>query len=309
MNVPVRYDSSHDLVSDIKYFKSISKIPFIMVKKRSKASITFTFVKLMNIKSKEAYLQAEVRRKYVKKLNSTLNDVKTVACSVFKLAETFALDDVYVSYLHYYGNKISIPTFEDTEQCVKELTFPITADSFYVPNTLYFHNHAIKVISGCNGAGKSTLMRLFALNVLLAQSGFGVFCKQYNLPIKTTLHACFGISDDILNGKSSFEVECERMKTILNHSDSNTVVILDEPMTTCDVTSSTKLQNYIMSLLNKKKVLCLTSTHSDLTKTEYLEKLYMPSKGFTLTNDVLPNRKSIFDICKEISGMPKNVYI
>lgn len=84
------------------------------------------------------------------------------------------------------------------------------------------------LITGPNMGGKSTLLRQTCLAVILAQLGCNVPCKSMELTVVDKIYTRMGASDKILEGKSTFWLELEQTRTILENSTRNSLAILDE---------------------------------------------------------------------------------
>jgi|SRR5579862_6265334 len=74
---------------------------------------------------------------------------------------------------------------------------------------------ALWIVSGSNMSGKSTLLRSCGLAVLLASMGAPVRAKGLRLS-NLTLAASIRLHDSLLDGKSKFFVEVERLKNIID---------------------------------------------------------------------------------------------
>jgi len=70
------------------------------------------------------------------------------------------------------------------------------------------------VISGSNMAGKSTLLRSIGLNAVLAYAGAPVVAANLTIS-RFTICASLGVHDSLLDGKSKFLAEINRLKQAL----------------------------------------------------------------------------------------------
>lgn len=64
-------------------------------------------------------------------------------------------------------------------------------------------------------SGKSTLLRLIGISIILAQIGCTVPAKSFRLVPFDRIFCRLGASDRMLEGKSTFFIELEETKTIL----------------------------------------------------------------------------------------------
>lgn len=84
------------------------------------------------------------------------------------------------------------------------------------------------MLTGPNMSGKSTLLRLVGVNIILAQIGCNVPAKQFTLVPFDRIFCRLGASDRLLEGKSTFFIELEETKTILDNCTPRSLVIIDE---------------------------------------------------------------------------------
>lgn len=74
------------------------------------------------------------------------------------------------------------------------------------------------LLTGPNMSGKSTLLRMVAVNIILAQMGCNIPAKSFALKPFDRIFCRLGASDRLLEGKSTFFIELEETKTILEHA-------------------------------------------------------------------------------------------
>ncbi len=102
------------------------------------------------------------------------------------------------------------------------------AGNTFIPNDCEIDDGGIWLLTGPNMAGKSTFLRQNALIAMLAQIGSFVPAKQAHIGLVTQLFSRVGASDDLARGRSTFMVEMIETAAILNQSESDALVILDE---------------------------------------------------------------------------------
>ncbi|KAI1285087.1 DNA mismatch repair protein Msh6 [Halotydeus destructor] len=97
----------------------------------------------------------------------------------------------------------------------------------YIPNDVSLKSQLI-LLTGPNMGGKSTLMRQTGLLVLLAQMGSYVPAFTCSLSPCDRIFTRLGASDRLVEGESTFFVECNETATILHHATKSSLVLLDE---------------------------------------------------------------------------------
>jgi len=122
----------------------------------------------------------------------------------------------------------------------QQLGHPLLSEEVCVRNDIYLQTGAdatveaangcqFYLISGSNMAGKSTLLRSIGINAVLAMTGAPVRVKSLKLSL---LQVCASIStaDNLLEGKSRFLAEVERIRLTIEATASETPVlfVIDE---------------------------------------------------------------------------------
>ena len=108
----------------------------------------------------------------------------------------------------------TFPEFSKNEACFEALALghPLLSHSSYVANDVELHRESsFYVISGSNMSGKSTLLRSIGLNAVLAFAGAPVRASALRLS-GLSIIASMSILDSLLNGKSKFLAEVERLR-------------------------------------------------------------------------------------------------
>ena len=145
----------------------------------------------------------------------------------------------------------------------------------FVPNdTLLSPNQdqTLLLVTGPNMGGKSTLLRQTCMSVILAQIGCYVPAESMALTPVDRIFTRIGASDRILEGKSTFYVEMEETKNIIQFATNKSLAIVDElgrGTSTFDGYSiAHAVLKYLVSSLNCRS---LFSTHYHMLLDEYRE--------------------------------------
>ncbi|MCY4543074.1 MAG: DNA mismatch repair protein MutS [Rhodobacteraceae bacterium] len=115
---------------------------------------------------------------------------------------------------------------------VVEQAMRTSGDDVFVANDCTFGGRdetpRVCLVTGPNMAGKSTYLRQNALIVLMAQCGSYVPAESAHIGLVSQLFSRVGAADELARGRSTFMVEMVETASILNQSDRNALVILDE---------------------------------------------------------------------------------
>jgi len=110
--------------------------------------------------------------------------------------------------------------------------------------------------------GKSTLLRQTCLGVILAQIGCFVPAQKCVLTPVDRIFTRIGASDRILEGKSTFFVEMEETRTILQHATNKSLVIIDELGRGTSTYDGFALASAVLSYIqNRLNCMTLFATH------------------------------------------------
>ena len=254
-----RKDNSSTIIQ-FEYFKVLSK-------------------KLMQVQDSMKRLNKEVwgdRINYFySKYNSSLKKF------YFLLSEV----DCYCS-----GAKISIlngysrPQIKDEEksfiQC-KELRHPIVekihTETPYITNDVDLGKKDQKdgiLLFGTNACGKSTFMKAIGLNIIMAQSGLFVAAKEFIYKPYTQVFTRILNNDNIFRSQSSFAVEIQELKSILNRADNKSLVLGDELCSgTESISGLSIIESGLNLLCNRGSSFIFTSHLHQLTELDEIKSL------------------------------------
>ncbi|HEY1212986.1 MAG TPA: hypothetical protein VGE93_05070 [Bryobacteraceae bacterium] len=119
-------------------------------------------------------------------------------------------------YAHEHPDN-TFPRFSGTEKILEgeNMAHPLLAADGCVRNRVSLQQQTrFYVISGSNMAGKSTLLRTIGLNAVLAYAGAPV-CATAMVLSHFEICASLAVQDSLLEGKSKFLAEIDRLKTAL----------------------------------------------------------------------------------------------
>jgi hypothetical protein len=174
----------------------------------------------------------------------------------------------------YENPQNAFPEFVTDEEALFEaaaLGHPLIADAVCVRNNVAW-NRACRfyIISGSNMAGKSTLLRAIGLNAVLARAGAPVRAVSLRMS-NLTICASVGVTDSLLNGKSRFMAEMDRLRAMLSASEEAPVLFLiDEIMSGTNSRDRLTASEAVLTTLLAHRAIGAVSTH-DLALTRIAE--------------------------------------
>jgi len=237
----------------------------------------------MKSSAKEFYLQI-------------MKDIYEKHNSFFKQLERYISElDVLVS-----GSRCAIvnnycrPTCIDKQSSYiesQELRHPLVeklTDVPYVSNDCNLKDGTNGILLyGVNGVGKSVFLKSIGLNIVLAQSGNFVAAKSFwYCPFHTILTRILG-SDNIFTNSSSFQVEMQELRAILQRADERALVLTDELCRGTEFSSATSLV--------AASIIKLSKLSSKFVLTTHLHKLCHLDEITSLDNVSIEHMKVSFD--------------
>jgi DNA mismatch repair protein MutS len=248
----------------------------------SKIYITSTELETYN--SKEEYILNNFRKLLEQYY---LENIK----EILKSKELFKHIELFISFIDFIksGTKCAIqnyyvkPIIKDSESSFFDITdfkHPIIEkvnnDIPFVSNSLRLDNKSKgMILSGFNGQGKSSLMKNIGILIVMAQIGYFVPAKKmiYH-PFNKILTRIKG-NDNIFTNSSSYMIEIEELKNIINKADKNSLILIDELCKGSEYLSASALTISVINDLikNKESIFILTTHLHNIYDTDIIKNL------------------------------------
>lgn len=186
---------------------------------------------------------------------------------------------LYLGHYDCVANNVSIlEDFEAVPAVIeqgKEIAFtelyhPLMVDPVKQSKTI---NNGL-IITGLNMAGKSTFMRTLGINQLLATSLGMAFCKNFKTDIFRIITS-FRINDALLQNKSRYFAEAERLASIMENTSRNKCLcIIDEILSGTNSQDRIYGSTEILKRLAKNQDSIVISATHDVDIAKALENQY-----------------------------------
>lgn len=202
------------------------------IKQKLKTKTKYTTEFLISLEEK--YFSAKLKTEEIKKdIFENLKEKYQNLTSYFReFSKNIALIDVlYSFYKTSYDNSFSYPIISnDNEFEIKEGFHPAAKRIFenYSPLDIKFGNKNFILLTGENGSGKSTLLKQIAISVILNQTGCYVPCVYGKFPIFDRICTILDIKGEIINNKSTHQMQMKELSDILNSITDKSLILLDE---------------------------------------------------------------------------------
>ena len=198
---------------------------------------------------------------------------------------------------------------------IKQLRHPCVSLSDtrqFVPNDTFIapsQDQTLLLVTGPNMGGKSTLLRQTCIAVILAQIGCFVPAESFSLTPVDRIFTRIGASDRILEGKSTFYVEMEETKNIIQFASHRSLAIVDELGRGTSTFDGYSIAHAVLNyLVNSLRCRSLFSTHYHMLLDEFRDaegvKLYhMACKANEAKDEVMFLYKFQLGECSQSFGI------
>ena len=164
---------------------------------------------------------------------------------------------------------------------VKDIRHPIVEKihtaTEYITNDIHLGKKDEKdgiLLFGTNACGKSTFMKAVGLNIIMAQAGLFVAASSFVYKPYTQIFTRILNNDNIFRSQSSFAVEIQELRGILNRSDENSLILGDELCSgTESISALSIIGSGLHSLCQRRSSFIFTSHLHQLTTLEEVKQL------------------------------------
>lgn len=169
-------------------------------------------------------------------------------------------------------NKFIKPIFNKNKIYIKNGYHPslIKLGNEIVKNDTNLDNHSAIILTGANMSGKSTYLKQNAIICLFSQIGAYVPADYAEITMIDKIFFRQGITDDIVNNNSSFMVEMNDLKFVIENSTEKSLILLDEPAkSTNEKEGGAIARAFVEYLVDEIKAKMIVVTHNaELTNIE-----------------------------------------
>lgn len=153
------------------------------------------------------------------------------------------------------------------------------------------------LITGSNTGGKTVALKTVGLFLLMLKSGMFLPCGACKIYPFKRIFADIGDEQNILQNLSTFSSHIKIVIDIINHSDYETVVLIDELCAGTDPQEGAILAEVILKKLKELNAVCVTTTHyGELKSLEYTDKYFKNASVEFDTATLSPTYKLIIGI-------------
>ncbi len=189
------------------------------------------------------------------------------------LAKEVAIIDVLATFARCaIENNFAMPEFSQKGIYINDGYHPslVKLGNEVVKNDTVLDNGSAIILTGANMSGKSTYLKHNAIICLFSQIGAFVPADFAQVTLLDKIFFRQGITDDIINNNSSFMVEMNDLKFVIDNSTNKSLILLDEPAkSTNEKEGGAIARAFVEYLVDEIKAKTIVVTHnSELTKIE-----------------------------------------
>ena len=153
------------------------------------------------------------------------------------------------------------------------------------------------IITGSNAGGKTVALKTAGLFILMAKAGFFLPCGYASLYPFKKIFADIGDEQSILHNLSTFSSHMKNIIEILNESDDESIILLDEICAGTDPQEGAVLAKTILEYTAQKGIFSLITTHyGELKSLEYTNPYFKNASVEFDTSLLKPTYKLLLGI-------------
>lgn len=211
------------------------------------------------------------------------------------------IDDKYNGKSYFDVNSIRHPIIE-----------LVNTEYEYIENDIALLNEegceTSVLIYGLNSSGKSSFIKAVCLNIVMAQIGYYVASSKFVFYPYYKMFVRISCDDNLYKGLSSYAVEINELRLILEHADQRSIVISDELCKGTESMSGISICASTLLHFCKKNIHYLNTTHlHELYELDVIKELKNLSiKHINVRYD--EENENIIYLRKLVNGLPENKY-
>ena len=246
--------------------------------------------------------KSKIHAEIIRILSELTRQVKDVMPEIKSSEQILAETDFHFAKARY-AVKIRATEPEilaDKEVVFENMVHPLlldTAENIVSNNFEIGKNYKSVIITGSNTGGKTVTLKTIGLFLLMAKSGLFLPCTMAKLYPFKNIFADIGDAQSIEQSLSTFSAHMTNIIDIVNKSDNETFVLLDEICAGTDPQEGAVLAQVILENLAQKEVFSTITTHyGELKSLEYTNPYFKNASVEFDTESLKPTYKLLIGI-------------
>ncbi len=231
---------------------------------------------LVPLNNKLRETQAQIHAEYVRILTELTQMVKFQLPSLEKSEQILSLLDFHFAKARY-AVKIGATEPEllekNKEIILEKMRHPLligTVENIITNDFSIGRDYKSIIVTGSNTGGKTVTLKTVGLYILMTRAGMFLPCQNAKIYPFKQVFADIGDAQSILQSLSTFSSHMKNIIEIVNKSDENSFVLLDEICAGTDPVEGAVLAKSILEKLAQKNVFSTVTTHyGELKALEY----------------------------------------
>lgn len=174
----------------------------------------------------------------------------------------------------------------------------INSKSEIVENDFYINaDKNCMIITGSNTGGKTVVLKTAGLCTLMTKAGMHIPCYEAKIYPFKKVFADIGDEQSIVQNLSTFSSHMTNIVNIINHSDNETLILLDEIAAGTDPKEGASLAQAILEYMQKNGSFVVATTHyGELKSLAYLKQGFINASVEFDLNTLKPTYKLLIGI-------------
>ncbi len=219
----------------------------------------------------EAFLLRKIERRWLSRLIRLKNELGAVNESA--IGDLLSLTDglkfylygiMFINALKQKGCSLRRPMFSEGNLEIVGMEYPHLAllhDKKPFKNNVFLKKANAAIITGANHSGKTSYLKTISQLHVLAQLGFLVPAQKMNFTPKEKIFTLFSSGEDAEMKYSRMGIEVKEIKRIVSQADSNSLVLINEPLTSTNPREAVGICADLVKFLLRRNADTLLVTH------------------------------------------------
>lgn len=258
---------------------------------------------LVPLNNKLRETQAAINAEKIRILSELTQMVKFQMPSLKKSEQTLAEIDFHFAKARYAVkiHAVEPEILKDKKEIILEkMKHPLligTVENVVTNDFEIGKDYKSIIITGSNTGGKTVTLKTIGLYILMARSGMFLPCQNAKIYPFKKVFADIGDAQSILQSLSTFSSHMKNIIEIVDKSDENSFVLLDEICAGTDPVEGAVLAQTILKKLAQKQVLSTITTHyGELKALEYTDSYFKNASVEFDTQSLKPTYRLLIGI-------------